>query len=212
MDTIPGLDNEFPQSQPTETIQPASETASTDDAETSNQSNPEHSPEYLQRKLYFLLEHLKKYHEELPEEFQVRIPHEILSDLANCLLNDIIFEIVKGLMDIQHVTENHMSKMREQVTTQHKIEIQDWVAKIQDTEELEHILALMKIKHNRELKEMDKKFVLHLDQKVEDQQSTLNQAGVPGFYVTSDPKEIKIQMYILDFILRLSRLKYDPSK
>uniref|UniRef100_A0A336N7W4 CSON008534 protein n=1 Tax=Culicoides sonorensis TaxID=179676 RepID=A0A336N7W4_CULSO len=219
---IPGLENNFDDSQ-TGLQSSVDDIISLDspvpiviseEPEVSSQSpdislqQTEQSPEYLQRKLYFLLENLKQYHEELPQAFQVRIAHEILSSLANCLLNDTIFEIVKGLMEIQHVTENHLSTMRDQITTQHKIEIQEWVAKIQDSEELEHILALMKIKHNRELKETDKKLVLHLDQKVKDQQSTLYQAGVPGFYVTDNPKEIKIQMYLLDFILRLSRLKF----
>lgn len=40
----------------------------------------------------------------------------------------------------------------------------------------------------------------------------LQKAGVPGFYHTPNPKEIKIQMFLLDFILRLSRLKYEPNK
>lgn len=80
--------------------------------------------------------------------------------------------------------------------------------KIQDTEELSHILALMKLKHSKQLRDKDMELVLHLDQKVRDQQSTLQQAGVPGFYITDNPKEIKIQMFLLDFILRLSLIKY----
>lgn len=92
------------------------------------------------------------------------------------------------------------------------VEIQEWISKISDPEELEHILALMKIKHAKKLKETDMKLVLHLDQKVKDQQSTLEKAGVPGFYVTENAKEITIQMHLLDFILRLSRIKYEPTK
>jgi hypothetical protein len=90
--------------------------------------------------------------------------------------------------------------------------VKDWESKIQDPEELEHILALMKIKHTKKLRETDMKLILHLDQKVKDQQSTLEKAGVPGFYVTENPKEIKIQMHLLDFILRLSKLKFEPNK
>lgn len=93
-----------------------------------------------------------------------------------------------------------------------KVEIQEWISKIQDQEELQHILALMKIKHAKKLKETDMKLVLHLDQKVKDQQSTLENAGVPGFYVTDNAKEIKIQMHLLDFILRLSRMKFEGNK
>lgn len=61
------------------------------------------------------------------------------------------------------------------------------------------------------MKETDMKIIIHLDQKVKDQQSTLEKAGVPGFKVTDNPKEIKIQMYLLDFILRLSKLKFEPK-
>jgi hypothetical protein len=40
---------------------------------------------------------------------------------------------------------------------------------------------------------------------VSDQQVTLEKAGVPGFFVTNNPLDIKVQMYLLDFILRLSK-------
>uniref|UniRef100_A0A182J464 Uncharacterized protein n=1 Tax=Anopheles atroparvus TaxID=41427 RepID=A0A182J464_ANOAO len=162
--------------------------------------DPFHNQEFLQRKLYFFLEHLKKMHGNLPEQYQMRISYELLAGLANSLLNDTIFEIVKGLMEIQHVTEAHL------------MQVKQWESKIQDPEELEHIVALMKIKHSKNMKETDMKLVLHLDQKVKDQQSTLEKAGVPGFYVTDNAKEIKIQMYLLDFILRLSRLKFESNK
>jgi len=58
----------------------------------------------------------------------------------------------------------------------------------------------------------DVELISNIITQVNDQQSTLQKAGVPGFYVTENPKEIKIQMFLLDFILRLSRLKYEPGK
>lgn len=70
----------------------------------------------------------------------------------------------------------------------------------------------MKLKHSKTLRETDMRLVLHLDQKVKDQQATLEKAGVPGFYVTDNAKENKIQMHLLDFILRLSRMKYEGNK
>lgn len=141
----------------------------------------------------------------------MRIPYDLLISLSNSLLNDTIFEIVKRLIEIQHVTEAHLYELRQQIETEHENEINTWMTKIQDAEELQHILALMKIKHKKQLKETDQKLVLHLDQKVRDQQTTLEKAGVPGFYATENPKEIKIQMHLLDFILRLSRMKFDPD-
>lgn len=70
------------------------------------------------------------------------------------------------------------------------------------------IEALQKfmIEQKEELKAFDMKLVLQLDQKVADQQQILEQAGVPGFYVTTNPTEIKVQMHLLDFLLRLSRM------
>lgn len=91
--------------------------------------------EILQKKLYFLVEQLQTMARDLPSyvkfyllfgidmslltklfhmfrKYQMRIPYELLSSLANCLLNDTIFEIAKGLMEIQHVTEQHLLQQR----------------------------------------------------------------------------------------------------
>ena len=47
------------------------------------------------------------------------------------------------------------------------------------------------------------KLVTQLDQKVSDQQVTLERAGVPGFFVTNNPTEIQVQMYLLEFIVKI---------
>ena len=36
-----------------------------------------------------------------------------------------------------------------------------------------------------------------------DQQRTLENSGIPGFHVTTNPTETKVQMYLLEFITRL---------
>ncbi len=59
--------------------------------------------------------------------------------------------------------------------------------------------------HSIELKQADMNLILQLDQLVVDQQSTLEKAGVPGFYSTSNPQEIRVQMYLLEFILKLGK-------
>lgn len=50
----------------------------------------------------------------------MRLPYELLTSLANSLLNETIFEIVKGLMDIQNVTEQHMFQKRIQLLNKQK--------------------------------------------------------------------------------------------
>lgn len=67
--------------------------------------------------------------------------------------------------------------------------------------EKEQVLA----NHSDELKQADMNLILQLDQLVADQQTTLEKAGVPGFYSTSNPQEIKVQMYLLEFILKLGK-------
>ena len=54
-----------------------------------------------------------------------------------------------------------------------------------------------------EVKKRDMKTIMELDQKVMDQQVTLEKAGVPGFFVTNNPAEIRLQIYLLEFINRL---------
>lgn len=165
------------------------------------------TPHDLQRKLYFLVEQLQHMAGELPPKYQMRLPYELLSGLANCLLNDTIFEIVKGLMEIQHVTEKHLFQQRLQLLNQQKIELQETLSVIDSTELQEATKATLFKKHKEELKQTDMKLVMQLDQKVEDQQSILEKAGVPGFHVTSNPMEIQVQMRLCDFIIRLSKME-----
>nr|AAY18896.1 DGCR6 [synthetic construct] len=51
----------------------------------------------------------------------------------------------------------------------------------------------------------DQKIVLELDRKVADQQSTLEKAGVAGFYVTTNPQELMLQMNLLELIRKLQQ-------
>lgn len=115
-------------------------------------------------------------------------------------------------MEIQQVTERHLHQLRQQIECQYELELHDWLVKITDHEEQEHIKRLMRIKYDKKLLECDAKILSSLDEKVRNQQTTMQQAGVAGFYETDDPREIKIQMFLFDFILCLSRIKFQPHK
>ncbi|XP_050309240.1 gonadal protein gdl [Anthonomus grandis grandis] len=165
-------------------------------------------PQLLQKKLYFLLEQLQNMASELPPKYQMRLPYELLSSLANCLLNETVFEIVKGLLEIQHVTEQHLFQQRLQFINQKKIEEQELLKKYETNSEKKiELLQKFMIEQKEQLKGFDMKLVLELDKKVADQQNILEQAGVPGFYYTTNPLEIKVQMHLLDFLLRLSQMQ-----
>lgn len=164
------------------------------------------TPHDLQRKLYFLVEQLQQMASTLPPKYQMRLPYELLSGLANSLLNDTIFEIVKGLMEIQHVTEKHLFQQRLQLLNLHKIEVQETMSTLITEEDRLSSRDVLDKKHREELKSTDMELVLQLDQKVSEQQRILEKAGVPGFYVTSNPVEIQVQMRLCDFIIRLSKM------
>ncbi|XP_044268413.1 gonadal protein gdl [Tribolium madens] len=164
-------------------------------------------PEILQKKLYFLLEQLQNMARDLPPKYQMRLPYELLSSLANCLLNDTVFEIVKGLLEIQHVTEQHLYQQRLQFINNQKMEEHEILNQyIGDPDKKVEELRKLMIKQKEELKQFDMGLVIQLDEKVADQQQVLEQAGVPGFYVTKNAVEIKVQMHLLDFMLRLSKM------
>ncbi|XP_055628339.1 gonadal protein gdl-like [Toxorhynchites rutilus septentrionalis] len=168
---------------------------------------------FSQWELYFVQKELQKMHQNLPEQYQLQISHELLARLANCLQNNPIFDLVEQLINTQHETEIHLMQIRKKAQHDHQLEIVQWESKIKDPEELEHILSLMKIKHDMNMEKTTMELVLHLDHNVKDQQKALEEAGVPGFHVTDDPNEIKIQMLLLDFILRLSKINFDqPEK
>lgn len=50
----------------------------------------------------------------------------------------------------------------------------------------------LEIRVRDEQRMMDKKIVAEMDQKVIDQQNTLEKAGVPGFYITTNPQVISL--------------------
>lgn len=51
-----------------------------------------------------------------------------------------------------------------------------------------YVFQAMEQQIREEQRMMDEKIVLELDQKVIDQQSTLEKAGVSGFYITTNPQ------------------------
>ncbi|ODM89040.1 Gonadal protein gdl [Orchesella cincta] len=165
----------------------------------------------LQNRLYFVLEQLQSMAKELPVKYQQRINHELLSGLANTLLHDTIFEIVKGLKDIQDVTEKHLFQSRLKFLEQQRLERHSLKEKKGTSPEYTSELKRIQTKQRMEQKQNDMKIIMQIDQKVSDQQVMMEKAGVPGFHVTNDPSEIRLQMYLFEFIFRLSEMPLPPA-
>lgn len=58
-----------------------------------------------------------------------------------------------------------------------------------------------------ELHRFDLKIVQEFDKKANEQQETMNQAGVFGFFPTSNQNDIKLQMYLFLIVQKLSKMK-----
>nr|XP_015827677.2 protein DGCR6 [Nothobranchius furzeri] len=172
----------------------------------------------LQERHYYLLSELQTLVKELPSSFQQRLSYNTLGDLALALIDGTVYEIVKGLLDIQHLTEKNLYNQRQKLHCEHQALKQDLLRKHKDALQSckSHNLALLKSNQQAELETlevrvreeqrmMDKKIVAEIDQKVIDQQNTLEKAGVPGFFVTTNPQELTMQMNLLELILKLQQ-------
>jgi hypothetical protein len=60
---------------------------------------------------------------------------------------------------------------------------------------------------NDELHRFDLKIANDMDQKVAEQQETMNQAGVCGFFKTNIPSELGLQIHLFRLILNLSSMQ-----
>ncbi|XP_041644175.1 protein DGCR6 isoform X3 [Cheilinus undulatus] len=171
-----------------------------------------------QERHYYLLSELQTLVKDLPSSFQQRLSYNTLSDLALALIDGTVYEIVQGLLDIQHLTEKNLYNQRQKLHCEHQALKQDLLKKHKEALQSckSHNLALLKsnqqteqealeIRVREEQKMMDKKIVAEMDQKVIDQQNTLEKAGVPGFYITTNPQELTVQMNLLELILKLQQ-------
>lgn len=175
--------------------------------------------EILQQKHYFLLNELQNMARELPQKYQQRLPYELLSSLAHALLDGTVFQIVQDLKEIQYITERQLFERRMKTININKTLRQELLKKHKEALTTQGQINLPNIatiqaKQEKEIEELDKwqdedetktnmKIILELDQTVSDQQVTLEKAGVPGFFVTNNPNEIRLQMYLLEFIIRI---------
>lgn len=171
-----------------------------------------------QERHYYLLSELQTLAKDLPSSFQQRLSYTTLSDLAQALIDGTVYEIVQGLLDIQHLTEKNLYNQRQKLHSEHRGLKQDLIRKHKQALQTckSHNLSVLKTNQRAETEAldqrvkdeqrmMDEKIVAEMDQKVLDQQNTLEKAGVPGFYITSNPQEVMMQMNLLELVLKLQQ-------
>ncbi|XP_015242856.1 PREDICTED: protein DGCR6-like [Cyprinodon variegatus] len=77
-------------------------------------------PTKLQERHYYLLSELQTLVKDLPSSFQQRLSYNTLSDLALALIDGTVYEIVQGLLDIQHLTEKNLYNQRQKLHCEHQ--------------------------------------------------------------------------------------------
>ena len=124
-----------------------------------------------------------------------------------------VIEIIEGLRDIQKISMEHFQLKRKELLHSHrKIELeleekQNFVLRKRSVKTAGSVMTAdghmlkqredLKTKHSEELEEFDIKIIQDLDQKLFDQQQTLQTTGVPGFYCTTNPEEVDFQMKLM---------------
>ncbi|NXM70031.1 DGCR6 protein, partial [Serilophus lunatus] len=179
-----------------------------------------------QERHYRLLAELQALVKALPSHCQQRLSYTTLSELALALLDGTVFEIVQGLLEIQHLTEKNLYSQRRQLHSERsscsrvpvsvRYEIKPGGRQIFHFFPLFsidcYVFQAMEQQIREEQRMMDEKIVLELDQKVFDQQSTLEKAGVSGFYITTNPQELTLQMNLLELIRKLQQKEAEAEK
>ncbi|XP_035686331.1 protein DGCR6-like isoform X1 [Branchiostoma floridae] len=174
----------------------------------------------------FLLKELQIMVQEIPEHYQNKLPESLLCTLASALMDGMVFDIVSNLEEIQQAKERNQLDVRTRASNKHKAKRLEMAKKhrevIQACQGDPHLLRSVETTNRREKEELeellkeemsqvDKELILEMDQVVLEQQNTLSKGGIPGFTITTDPEEVRLQMYLLEFITRLSTMEIPVS-
>ncbi|TNN86495.1 Protein DGCR6 [Liparis tanakae] len=109
-----------------------------------------------QERHYYLLSELQTLVKDLPCSFQQRLSYSTLGDLALALIDGTVYEIVQGLLDIQHLTEKNLYNQRQKLNGEHQALKQDLVRRHKDAVQSckSHNLVLLKSNQQTEQEEL----------------------------------------------------------
>lgn len=174
----------------------------------------------------YYLTKLLAYRDSLPLAVQARMTQAKLRELASCLVDGTVFEIVKELEEIQQLNERAFLNRRMKVVNTHKAQrgavSKKHAREVAGSVHKQHNLPLINAQHKAEqealertlaedMRGTDQKIIAELDQLVIDQQTTLQQAAVPFFSVTEDTQEIQLQICVLELIQKLAQIEHTHS-
>ena len=167
------------------------------------------------RTFYKILPNLK------PQTKEYVNNHELITDLSKTIASDPgILEVLEELKNLQDMTETmQFEKYQDLLKTQTEertelLKDQDSASKTVSKSDAEYFS--LKQSHKDQLLEMDERHKNEkhvastslfeaIDQRVVQQQTLLQQAGVPEFYETNNRMQVERQMAILELLMALPK-------
>ncbi|CAL8070553.1 unnamed protein product [Calicophoron daubneyi] len=176
--------------------------------------------EQYQQKVYYYLTELRQLLAQAPQDIQSSISDEVLTQIAHCLADGNVFDVVADLAESQRLEEQAMHKQLIELRSEQSAERAALRKRNREARSLvasrPHHLPILEKEQEQERQHLNKRqanafrsmtsHIVHaMDGRVIEQQTALEQAGLPMFFATTNPQLIRVQMRMLDWIMRLAR-------
>lgn len=182
--------------------------------------------ESFQQRVYFFLTELRTWFAEAPLDVRTSLTDESLTELAHVLADGTVFHVVADLIEGQRLEEHALHKQLADLRSEQsaeRIELRKrHCAERQAVQASQHQLPVLQKEQEQEIQHLRKRqqdamrglitHIIHvLDGRVVEQQAGLERIGCYLFTPTTNPQQIRLQMHVLDWIMRLARTAGPPS-
>ncbi|VDN59201.1 unnamed protein product [Dracunculus medinensis] len=137
----------------------------------------------IEERRSFMKEEMEVFVSKLDTRTSEQFNSALQKAIIESLLDGTVFPIVESLADLQNMTERQLFANRQQQ-----------LIELQSVPDLDTRMRLI-----------DMDIVYELDKITTQQQDTLARAGVPGFRITKNCREIILQMAIIRFIVGVQK-------
>lgn len=176
--------------------------------------------ELYQRRVYHYLMELRNLISRCPVDVQTGVSNEVLTEVAHLLADGTVFDLVAELAEAQRSEEQVLHKQLMDLRSDHSAERAALRKRHREARALivsrpHHLPVLQKEQEHEQqhllkrqaeaIRSLTTRIVHALDGRVMEQQTALERTGCSVFAQTTNPRLIRIQMRVLDWIMQLSR-------
>ncbi|CAF1003704.1 unnamed protein product [Adineta ricciae] len=175
-----------------------------------------------------IAEQLKHMISSLPAKLQERFENDdLIEHLITVSLDRNVIDIINSLQETQERTEKTLFNERQKLVQKAKEQEMDLVRRHAEDEARcadrpQHLSLLQSANKSEfetfvkriadEQQRFDMKIILDLDQKMLEQQTRLEKAGVSCMHATNKPPDVRLQMFIIEFIQHIAKQQQSPSR